>query len=978
MIEPLEELINKIHLFGTPIQMTVNTPFLMDDPEKIWFVESGHLNIYTVKLNGHQSAGKRYFFSAVEANQVLMGVNSKNSPHGIGFSADATEDSLLYACSIEDFRALWLDKHLRSQATALLTQWIENIFYGISENANHPNIQAELMVKADERVILRKGESISSQRKVVWAKISSSKLDSVLINGSGHIYPKDTDVLLPVTRRSFLQSDRNVGMKFLHSEEALMQDASWEGLKLLDETILALEKAEIDLLQRQEEERLRDKYENQFRRTNQSLKNAQSILNKDAVHKYASSIESFTEDHLFNACQVVSNYDGIDLDLPDEISKTDPLGDITRASKVRFREILLEDNWWEKDSGALLGFLKESGEPVALMPLPSRGYEVYEPAHNRTFIIDSKTNTLVDKIAFTFYKPFPDKKITVPDLLRFGIFKDYRDFYLLLWMGIGASVLDLVPPIMTGMLFDGVIPNANNFQVLQVGFGLLMAMFGYVLFTLTESYALLRIETKMDHRLQTAVWDRLLNLPVSFFRNYTTGDLAERAMGINEIRHMLSSVVVTSVLGSIFSLLNFLLLFYYSLRLALVAACLVFIEIIIIYLLGRWQIAQEKLSLEYEGKTQGVVLQLLIGISKLRVTGTEIQAFTHWLNHFSKMKQFSYQALRIQNIQSIINSITPLLFSAVIYLVLIESSEFNTITTGEFLAFNAAYGAFMAAMLAMSGSLLTIYRIFPLYNRTRPILETLPETDSGKTNPGKLKGKIEVSQVNFRYEKDSPLVLQDISLKLESGDYVAFVGPSGSGKSTMVRLLLGFDKPESGTIFFDNQELSQLDIRLVRRQIGTVLQDGQLTPGDIFSNIVGSSPHLTMEDAWEAAKLAALDEDIKRMPMGMHTVISEGSSTLSGGQKQRMLIARTLVHKPRIVIFDEATSALDNRTQSIITNSLNKLQATRIVIAHRLSTIKDVDKIFVFDKGRIVQTGTFDELISIDGPFKDLAARQIE
>ncbi|MEO1654330.1 MAG: ATP-binding cassette domain-containing protein, partial [Bacteroidota bacterium] len=508
------------------------------------------------------------------------------------------------------------------------------------------------------------------------------------------------------------------------------------------------------------------------------------------------------------------------------------------------------------------------GDPVALMPIRGNRYEVYDPFTKETFVIDEDNKERVDVVAYTFFKPFPDKKLNLWDIIKFGIFRDQKDFYLLILMGVGATLLGLVTPIMTGILFDSVIPNADRFQIFQVGFALMMALIGYILFELTEAFALLRIETKMDYRLQAAVWDRLLNLPVVFFRQFTTGDLAERAMGINEIRHMLSGVVITSVLGSIFSLLNFFLLFYYSLELAFVALGLVVVEVLIIYLLGRWQVGKERISREFEGITQGIVLQLLTGIAKLRVTGTEIQAFSHWLNHFSKMKQYSYQAHAIENIQNWINSITPLVFSAVIYSMLILTGEFQSMSTGQFLAFNAAYGAFTAAMLSMSAALVTIYQVFPIYDRTRPILENLPESDDGKANPGKLKGKVEVSQLNFRYDEDSPLVLQDISFKLESGDYVAFVGPSGSGKSTMVRLLLGFEKPESGTIFYDEQELSQLDIRLVRRQIGTVLQDGQLTPGDILSNIIGTSPHLSIDDAWDAAKLAALDDDIRRMPMG--------------------------------------------------------------------------------------------------------------
>lgn len=958
--------------------MTVNTPFLMDDPEKVWFIDQGQINIYTVKLVNGQPEGKRFYFFKAEAQELLMGMDFSQSSAQVGFSADATEETTVYAIDLARLKSFLELDYLRKDVIRLVSKWIENLLYGISENANHPNIQADVLISAGERLILRKGEAISSQRKLVWAKISAAKLSAVNINGLGAITLNGQDVLLPVSRRSFLQSSRNVGMLFLNSEEALLQEAAWHGIRALDDTILQLEKSEIELVQRNEEARLREKYENQFQRTEQSLKNVQAILNKDIADKYADSLVVETDNALFNACQVVGSRQDVRFQPPVEMSEIDPLGDITRASKVRYREVLLKEDWWQQDSGSLLGFRAEDGKPIALMPVKNQSYEAYDPQTKQAFDIDEENAGLIDQVAYTFYKPFPEKKIKVWDLLRFGIFKDQQDFYLLIAMGFAATLLSLTTPILTGMLFDYVIPNASRFQVFQIGLALFVSLAAFVLFELTESYALLRIETKMDHRLQAAVWDRLLNLPASFFRQYTTGDLADRAMGINEIRKMLSGIVVTSILGSIFSLLNFFLLFYYSWVLALVASALVLVQILFIYLLGRWQVSKERVAMEYEGKTQGIVLQLLTGISKLRVTGTEIQAFTHWLNYFSRTKQYAFQALHIQNIQTVINSITPIIFAAVIYTTMMQTGEFQDISTGEFLAFNAAYGAFTASMLAMSAALVTVYEIFPIYDRTRPILETLPETDSAKVNPGRLKGKIEVSQINFRYEKESPLVLQDVSFKLESGDYVAFVGPSGSGKSTMVRLLLGFEKPEAGTIFYDEQDLGRLDIRLVRRQIGTVLQDGQLTPGDIYSNIVGSSPHLTVQDAWDAAKLAALDEDVKQMPMGMHTIISEGSSTLSGGQKQRLLIARTLVHKPRIVIFDEATSALDNRTQAIITNSLNKLQATRVVIAHRLSTIKDVDKIFVFDQGRIVQSGTYEELMSVEGAFKDLAARQIE
>jgi ABC-type bacteriocin/lantibiotic exporter with double-glycine peptidase domain len=238
-----------------------------------------------------------------------------------------------------------------------------------------------------------------------------------------------------------------------------------------------------------------------------------------------------------------------------------------------------------------------------------------------------------------------------------------------------------------------------------------------------------------------------------------------------------------------------------------------------------------------------------------------------------------------------------------------------------------------------------------------------------------LKGAIELSHVSFNYQKDGPLVLDDVDFRIEADEFVAIVGPSGSGKSTLLRILLGFEMATEGGVFFDGQSLTTLDIRAVRQQIGVVLQHSRLMAGDIFTNIVGNTGR-NQDDAWRAARQAALAKDIEAMPMGMHTVIAQGGGTLSGGQRQRLLIARALAAEPRIVFFDEATSALDNLTQAQVSESLESLRVTRVVIAHRLSTIRHADKIVVLERGRIVQMGRFEELMNVAGTFRELARRQ--
>jgi ATP-binding cassette subfamily C protein len=376
-----------------------------------------------------------------------------------------------------------------------------------------------------------------------------------------------------------------------------------------------------------------------------------------------------------------------------------------------------------------------------------------------------------------------------------------------------------------------------------------------------------------------------------------------------------------------------------------------------------------------QGKISGQVLQFITGITKLRVAAAEVHAFAVWARNFSEQKRLDLATGRVYNGVAVFNEVYPILTTICLFAAMAYWAR-GDMTTGKFLAFNAAFTTFLYATLDVSAALISMLHVVPVYERAKPILATLPEVTEAKADPGELQGRIELSHVSFRYKADGPPILRDLSLQISPGQFVAIVGPSGSGKSTLLRLLLGFETPEAGTIYYDGMDLAGLDVQAVRRQIGVVLQSGKLMPGDIYENIVGSSL-LTLDDAWEAAEKAGLADDVNDMPMGMHTVLGEGATTLSGGQRQRLMIARAIVAKPRILIFDEATSALDNRTQAIVSRSLEELQATRIVIAHRLSTIIHADRIFVIQAGRLVQSGNYEELMQQEGPFAELAKRQL-
>jgi ABC-type bacteriocin/lantibiotic exporter with double-glycine peptidase domain len=430
------------------------------------------------------------------------------------------------------------------------------------------------------------------------------------------------------------------------------------------------------------------------------------------------------------------------------------------------------------------------------------------------------------------------------------------------------------------------------------------------------------------------------------------------------------------------SFFNLCLLFYYDSRLALMAIGLLVIQSGVFAVSLRLQIRRQRRVTEVQGRLSGLLLQLLSGISKLRVAGVEDRAFGVWARQYATQSELAYDARRVNTALSTFDALFGIFASMVVYGMVAFGNV--SLSTGAFLAFSAAFGTFLAAFVSMNSAVASVVGAIPSYERSLPILREVPEVEHARAKVATLKGEVDLSHVVFRYvlksedgeEETSSLVLNDVSIKAAPGQFVAIVGPSGSGKSTLFRLLLGFEEPQSGSIYYDGEALSHLDVQAVRSQIGVVLQNGQLMSGDIFNNIVGARA-LTEKDAWEAAEMAGIADEIRAMPMGMHTFISEGAGNLSGGQRQRLLIARAIVGNPKVLLFDEATSALDNYTQAKVSEALRDLRATRIVIAHRLSTVQDADRIYVLKDQRIAESGSFDELMAARGAFFELVQRQL-
>jgi ATP-binding cassette subfamily C protein len=683
---------------------------------------------------------------------------------------------------------------------------------------------------------------------------------------------------------------------------------------------------------------------------------------------------------VFRACRLVAGAAGIRLNTPSEI----PLGflwqeqvdAISYASGVRYREIHLGDRWWKKNSGPMLGFIKENRRPVALIPVSAGRYMISDPA---TGIEEVVTGENADRIAGDcafFYKPFPARPMSAMEVFRFGMENAKDDVVRLVLAGFLSGIMGLAAPIMIGFLISTIIPGAVLDQHFQICIGLITAAVGASVFELLQGISTLRIQGKSTLALQSALWERLISLPVSFFRGRSTGEIVESGMSMENIQQLLSGQLLHLVMRVLFSVVNLFLLFYYSVPLALMAVALVaVVSTISVYTsLMETKIQREAVAARF--KLSGMVLQLITGIKKIRIAGAEKRAFTLWSGYFLKLRDSRFRGKMLRNNLTGFSSAVPTAATIMMFIAMAFPEIRAGLPLGDFISFNTAFGQFVAAGISLSSSLAPLFMIIPIYEQANTILKTKPEHDLSKKDAGELAGGIDISNLSFQYAKNSPPVLKNLSLSIQPGEFVAVVGSSGSGKSTLLKLLLGFEQPDSGVILYDGKPLSMLNIGSVRRQLGVVLQDARAMHGTVFTNIVGASRR-TIDDAWKAAAMAGIDQDIREMPMQMHTVVSQGGGTLSGGQGQRLQIARALINNPRILIFDEATSALDNITQQKIQKSLDRLSATRIIIAHRLSTVQNADRIIVLDKGVMAESGTYLELMAKNGIFSDLARRQI-
>lgn len=968
---------------GTLELPTGKSPFLLDGTQNVWYLEAGRIEIFTVAVRDGKAQGARTHFATINPGQLMFGMDLGRYGMGSGFLAVGKLGTRMHRLSMERIQEIARDADMVEDLGQALDQWVATLSRSLTRDII-PGPLVDVNLAEGERRTLENEQKARSNKGVSWLEVPEGDLLFIgmeeLVFSGAHIY-------FPLTPDSWVEASNEGGTAtelIAHPAEVVLSDpAVWWGLELFHEALCQCEFINKKLATVDEFNRLKSKAEYADAAAAEAYRDLSAILApRGEEAEVAPTTVADQQEAVYEVCRLVGEH--LEMKVvrhpapKREASLEERVAEVAKASRFRTRPVALRDDWYRRDMGPLLGFWEQSKMPVALIPDGPRAYVMIDPVAGTKKKVNDRTTEGLSPFALTFYRPFPDGALSVKDLVKFGARGTARDLVMLGMVGVSLGVLGLLAPFAMGQIFDSAIPQADKNLLLQFTLALIVAALTMAAFKIVQSIAVLRVQGRMDYSVQSALWDRLLNLPATFFRKYESGDLASRAAGVNTIRDLLAGAGVGAILGAISSVFYVFLMFKYSFQMGLLAIGLTFAFVAITTGLNYAQLRYQRRAMEYNGKITGMVLQLISGVAKLRVSGAENHALRVWAKDFSAQRRMNFQMNTVRNYSQMFNSGFPVISSMAIFFMLaaLMASGKASMTTGDFIAFSAAYGLFLAAIQALADASMGMLAIVPVYERFKPILVEEPEIDESRAYPGTLSGGIELSHVHFRYSEDGPWILKDISMTIQPGEFVAFVGGSGSGKSTMMRLMLGFENPEKGTVYFDDKDLRTLDLREVRQQMGVVLQTSRVLPTDIYRNIVGTSS-LTIDDAWRAAEAAGLADDIRDMPMGMHTYVAEGGGGFSGGQKQRLLIARAVVHRPRILFLDEATSALDNRTQAIVTESMGRMQATRIVIAHRLSTIVNADRICVLHQGEIREMGTYDELMAMDGMFAELARRQI-
>ena len=979
----VRDLIRKVSM--SQVQMGANEAFLVDDRDKFYIVENGYVDLFVVLADAQRNTlNRKPFVTRIMPGKAFFGSptyrpgDSGRDGENIVFEAVPSRNAILLT---GERNRLFTRDDFDLDVILLIEEWVTSASNFVSSWESPPSARDVKLLEADPDVFYEKQTIVSAHHlEVLW--VAADRSASFLGKAEFRVWP---DEVLPLTENTWLTLSEDARVSATHTPGAIVGGRMWEFIDRFNKQILKC--GEQYWNESVEQSRMRVSEHRQSVRFAQAgvMRNLALLLG-DAPAAWREVAEFGSQDALYAAAAAVAKSVGVRLEHESSatVHTDDPLERarvLVEPSGIRTRRVTLSPGWERRDGSSFLGVVSgDEPRPVAVVNRGRGVYEMNDPVSGKVRLIDSRLAQSLESWGLAFYAPLPAHVRNGLDALLHVLRGRNRDILGVVLMGCLGAAVALLTPIFTGELLAVIIPRVDIPMWTAALGALAFGALSSAAFSVVGAFCMLRIEARVDQTLQAAVWSRLLSLPLPFFRRYLAGDLADRANGVSLVRQVLTGATGSSVLSGVFSIFSYGLLFYYSWKLALWAGATVLAMAAVTWFFAARQIRHNRTAFTAQGMIDGVVFQIIRGIVKLRQANAETHALENWSKQYAKQKSAQLAARKWAAIQLAFNALfgpaVQIVLLGLIWYSLIEGENPTPFALADFLSFHAAFGQFVGGVTGLTAAWVTVVTVLPLFERIQPILEAKPENPVGCVVLPRLTGHIEFRNVCFRYPSATGDALNDVNLQIGAGEYVAFVGPSGAGKSTVYRLLLGIEHPSAGTVLIDGHDLTTLNLPSMRRHMGVVLQNGQLTPVSIHDNIAGEQD-IGKDEVWEAVRAVGLEEYINDLPMGLKSLLSEAGTGLSGGQKQRLLIARALARKPAVLLFDEATSMLDNRAQDTIRKTLRGLTATRVLIAHRLSSVIDADRIFVMRDGVVVESGKYKELIERGGVMAEMARRQL-
>ena len=958
--------------WGESVPCAGNLPVKLDDPDSVWSIEQGAVDLFLVEFkNGVEQTAPQHLLRA-EAGRLLPGVAPDEEDTTLSLIAKGLPGTLLNRVP-----AARLSEVNPAELARQADTWLSGVVDTLSRYATYrprPNALAE----AGRTQNLGPG-TLSVRRGVVWvsqppggASLFMDLIDCAEIRGAG----STGETMMALTQAAWLTLSGEATLTTKSSETLAAEGMLLPALSTFHAVAFALERLNRRLA-------VVDSANLERARTS-SRRVAEEAARRRLFNIYDIPDEqdaAASDMALAEAVQIIGRHEGIEFKVP---APSGPFGspvglvDILDASGVRARRVQLaaKEKWWRGDSHAMLAFRAEDERPVALLPGMFGRYREIDPVSKRSVRVTPARADAFKEDAWMFYRPLPSGSAEPADLLRLGLPGSAADLLRLVISGLPGGLIKLAPAFALGFVANQVARGGSAGSLYAValalaGLGLLGA-----LLHLLQGTAMMRLEGRSSSRVEAAFWDRLLRLPRTTLHRYPAGDLAMSGMTFQNLRDGLQGTLADSVLSLIFLLPVFAVIFFYDAMLGIIALAFSLASLLVTAALGWGQVSSYGRMMSAVRRGAGNLFQIIRGISKLRVENAEGSAFAISAKDYREQKRAEFSLGALEGQLQAFGAALPFLAGAVL-LAAVAAGGDRELPVGDFLVVYTVFIVFQAAVTRLGGSIGVIAAMRPAFDQMRPMLAAEPETAVEGEPVEHLGGEILFDHISFRYDPDGPLILDEVTIRARPGEFVAIAGESGAGKSTLFRLALGVDQPTAGAVYYDGRDLRHLNLKQVRRKIGVVPQSVQLHPQDLWDNIVAHHEEASTEEAWKAARAAQIEREIKAMPMGMMTMVGTSGTVLSGGESQRITIARSLMRNPRIMLLDEATNWLDNQSQAQVMQNLAILTSTRIVIAHRLSTLQHADRIYVLQAGKVVQTGSFKELMEVGGVFRDLVKRQI-